>query len=106
MGELRPRDLASHLGLAATTVSEAVKRLIILELVEVRPPSGDRRAKPLGITTSGRAAIEHQSVLDARVVSSAIKKLSVTKRCTAFAGPKILADASSAVRQESTKARR
>lgn len=106
VGELRPGDLAGHLGLASSTISEAVKRLIGLELVAVRLLAHDGRAKTLRITGAGRAAIENQSVLDAGVVALALKSLSPTKRRKAVDGLRILADASSDVRQALREARR
>ena len=53
-----------------------------------------------------KPVVENQSVLDARVVASALKSLSPTKRRKAVDGLRILADASSDVRQASRKARR
>ena len=106
VGELRPRDLVNHMGLARSTVSEAINRLIGLQLVEVRPASGDRRAKALRITASGKAAIEHQSVLDAALVAAALKRLTRANRRTVVAGLKLLADTSSAIRQTAKQVRR
>jgi DNA-binding transcriptional ArsR family regulator len=48
VGGLRSSELAEHLGLARSTVSEAVTRLRALGLVVSRDCATDRRAKPLG----------------------------------------------------------
>jgi DNA-binding MarR family transcriptional regulator len=106
IAELRPRDLARHLGLAASTVSEAVKRLIGLQLIDVRLPSNDRRAKTLRITATGRQAIAGGSVLDAAVVQAALQSLSPSRRRKVVEGLKILADAASIARQTAANAGR
>jgi DNA-binding MarR family transcriptional regulator len=93
VGGLRSTDLARHPGVASSTVSEAVQRLIKLGLIVVRPRPTDHRARELVLTAQGEAAISAQSVLDAGRVCEALGILSAAQHRTAVGGLWLLADA-------------
>lgn len=57
-GPLRSVDIASSLGQAPRTITEAIDGLERDALVERTPDPGDRRAKLISITDAGRAAIK------------------------------------------------
>jgi DNA-binding MarR family transcriptional regulator len=95
VGGLRSSELAEHLGLARSTVSEAVTRLRRLGLVVSRDCATDRRAKALEITASGKSAIAMRSVLDVQLVRGVLKGLTAVQCQRAVEGLRLLADAAS-----------
>lgn len=68
--------LASHLGLARSTVSEAMTRLERHGYVAKRAPSGrDRRHVGLVLTTAGVAAVRASSVLEVGRLRTVLRRL-------------------------------
>ena len=57
-GDLRMRELARRLGLAASTVTRLVDRLEAAGLAERRSERPDRRTVLVGLTTGGREALD------------------------------------------------
>src|SRR6185436_5072041 len=68
-----PDVLARHLGLARSTVSEELKRLRALGLVQMDSAEGDGRRRRIQLTEAGRQAIAGSSVLDAERVSAVLQ---------------------------------
>jgi DNA-binding MarR family transcriptional regulator len=90
----RVSDLARHLGLSRSTVSEAVSRLALLGyLTKVRQSERDGRMVQLRLTGAGVAAVRATSVLEARRVKRVLARLSAADVSRAIAGLSILAAA-------------
>lgn len=84
--------LAKHLGVAPSSLSAAIKRLVDHGYVETQP-GVDRRRKRLVITAKGRIAMSQHSVLDAARVSRLLASLSADERRRACEGLSLLAKA-------------
>ena len=77
--ELLP--LARHLGLAASTLSEAVSRLERLGFLSKAPRAKrDRRRVSICLTTKGAAAVQAGSVLETARLEAALKRLRPAER--------------------------
>src|SRR6185503_11068120 len=72
----RPTALATHLGLAASTLSAAIARLAKLGYVSAGRATSDGRAIDLRLTEKGAAAMQASSVLDAALVADMLARLS------------------------------
>lgn len=90
---MRPPDLARHLGLRASTVSEAVARLERLGYVARRAATQDRRRIELTLLPRGVEALKGASILDAGRVERLLAQLPAKKRKAAIAGLSLLAHA-------------
>ncbi len=86
-------DLARHLSLRPSTVSEAVKRLERLGYLVRRPVKGDRRRLELYLTPQGAAAMKAGSILDSGRVGLLLDRLSPAERRAAVRGLGLLARA-------------
>ena len=84
---LSPRELASHLGVAPSTLSAAIARLSRLGYL-TSEPNETRRA-----SARGAEAIGATSVLDAERVRALLAKLKPDERKAAVRGLKLLAQA-------------
>jgi DNA-binding transcriptional ArsR family regulator len=76
VGGLRSSELAEHLGLARSTVSEAVARLRTLGLVVSRDCATDRREKPLGFRSAAAVPFHgplRVQIYDAQVLRAACR---------------------------------
>src|SRR5690349_11842803 len=69
-----PAKLATHLGIARSTLSEALKRLIALGYA-ASPVTGGRTSQVL-LTARGARAIRETSVLETERLRAAMKRLS------------------------------
>lgn len=86
--------LARHLGLAASTLSEAITNLAALGYAEktaVAPR--DRRAVGLRLTDKGVAAVRETSVLEGARLAAVLRRLAPSDRRRAIEGLSIFADA-------------
>jgi DNA-binding MarR family transcriptional regulator len=92
MPELRPTDLAAHLGLAASTLSAALEPLVERQLVQIGS-SADAREKRLSLTEAGERAMSESSVLDAERLEVLLEALSEEERRDAVRGLELLARA-------------
>lgn len=92
-----PDTLARHLGLARSTVSEALTRLRALGLVTMASAPGDARRRRIALTDGGRRAIVGANVLDEARVGAVLGKLSAAERKAAVRGLHLLAKASRAL---------
>lgn len=87
-------DLARHLDLAASTVSEAVTRLEALGFLEkVTPADGDRRQVNIRLTEKSTSAIRATSVLEVSRLRGVLSRLSARNRAKVTDGLAILARA-------------
>jgi DNA-binding MarR family transcriptional regulator len=92
-----PAELAAHLGLSESTVSEAIKRLTTLGLVDRQVLEHDRRRVALRRTDAGSDAIREVSVLDASRVEQLLQYLTPADRDRAVDGIALLANAALAL---------
>jgi DNA-binding MarR family transcriptional regulator len=89
-----PADLARHLGVGASTLSAAIKRLAALGYVATRRHAHDSRRQELRLTRAGARAMSSASVLDPQLVEHVLTHLSTAERRQAVAGLALLARAS------------
>lgn len=86
--------LARHLGLAASTLSEATSRLEAFGYVSKGDRGGrDRRRIGLTLTSKGVAAVRASSVLEPARLGAALRRLSREERLRVIDGLSTLADA-------------
>jgi len=88
-----PRSLASHLGVAPSTLSAAIKRLAQLGYIANTPKATDRRQRELWLTELGAEAMRTTSVLDAKRVAQLVEKLLPREQKIALRGLALLARA-------------
>lgn len=86
-----PRDLASHLSVAASTLSATIARLSRLGYISITPNETDKRRRELRLTSKGAEASASTSVLDAKRVSEMLDQLSAEDRRDAVRGLSLLA---------------
>ncbi|UJR87378.1 MULTISPECIES: MarR family winged helix-turn-helix transcriptional regulator [Sandaracinus] len=89
----RPADLARHLGIAPSTLSEAIDQLVERGMVERRRHTDDRRRTDFEVTEVGHRAVEEGSPLDPARLRAALAWLSAEERARAVEGLTLLADA-------------
>jgi len=97
---VRATRLASHLGLAASTMSAAIARLAALGYVIQRRDAQDGRAVDLRLSAKGAAAMQASSVLEPARVKAMLTRLTMADRKRALEGLSLLARAA---RQENSK---
>lgn len=90
---LSPRRLASHLGVAPSTLSAAIARLTKLGYITSTPGENDRRQRELRLTARGAEAISCTSVLDSKRAHLMLSKLKPKERRAALRGLVLLAAA-------------
>jgi DNA-binding MarR family transcriptional regulator len=86
-----PRELASHLGVAASTLSATIARLSRLGYITSTPAPGDQRRRELRLTAAGAEASASTSVLDAGRVQLLLNTLTPAERKDAVRGLALLA---------------
>jgi DNA-binding MarR family transcriptional regulator len=86
-----PSKLASHLGIARSTLSEALKRLIALGYAT--SPKTGRRTSQVLLTAKGASAIRETSVLETERLRDAMRRLSPRDLTLVTAGMNRLASA-------------
>ena len=90
---MSPRDLASHLGVAASTLSATLARLERLGYITNTPVAGDHRKRELRLTLKGADAMSDTSVLDSKKLRALLERLSDSDQRKAVKGLAILAGA-------------
>jgi DNA-binding MarR family transcriptional regulator len=90
---VRPTSLARHLGLAASTLSAAIARLVSLGYVAQHRDTKDRRSLGLRLSRKGAAAMQASSVLESLRVKRMLARLSAGERKRALDGLALLARA-------------
>jgi DNA-binding MarR family transcriptional regulator len=89
-----PSVLARHLGVGASTLSAAIKRLVRLGYVEQDRHPEDARRVRLCLAREGALAMRDSSVLDVRRVRRVLARLTPADRRAALDGLALLARAS------------
>lgn len=91
---MRVTGLARHMGLSASTVSEAVASLERLGYVtKARDAAGDRRAVSVLLTLKGIAAVRAGSVLETPRLQAVLRRLDARERTAVAHAMKTLAAA-------------
>lgn len=90
---IAPSRLAAHLGIARSTVSEALKRLIALGFVRDGGADGAARVTAVLLSPKGARAIRETSVLEARRLRLALETLPPRERRAIVRGMERLAAA-------------
>ena len=91
--DVQPSKLARHLGIARSTMSQALKKLIALGYVAKQKNPSDHRKIGLQLTEQGRNAMQAASVLDHAKVEILLRQLTAAERDSALAGLALLAKA-------------
>lgn len=87
------RELAAHLGVAASTLSAAISRLERLGYLTSTAPASDKRRRDLRLTAKGAQAMASTSVLDVERVRHLLEQLQPRERTAAVRGLALLAAA-------------
>jgi len=90
---VRATALARHLGLAASTLSAAIARLVGLGYVIQQRDASDGRAVKLLLSSKGAAAMQASSVLESARVKRMLARLTLSDRKQALRGLAMLAKA-------------
>ena len=85
-------QLARHLGITKSTMSEAVKYLMAQGLLEMEVAT-DRRAHLLRLTEKGKDVMSKSSVLEADKLAAVLAEMTATEMQQAIAGLELLAQA-------------
>ncbi len=88
-----PGPLAQHLGIGASTLSEAIDKLAQRGYVERCPDPSDRRRVRYRITDEGSEAIDRSSVLSSTRLREVVQRLAPGERERAVAGMELIAQA-------------
>lgn len=83
---MTPTELAAHLGIGASTLSEAVDKLVERGLVERLADAADRRRVHYRRTVLGEDAIDRSSVLSAARLQAVLERMPAAEREHAVAG--------------------
>ncbi len=89
-----PGELAVHLGVGASTLSAAIRRLAGLGYLRREQDRRDRRAAALTLTEQGAKAMSATSVLDENRLAAVVALLTAEERKRAIEGMRLLAEAS------------
>jgi DNA-binding MarR family transcriptional regulator len=96
-----PKALATHLGVASSTLSAAIARLVELGYISSHAATADKRQRELRLTRLGAEAMAATSVLDQTRVASLVAKLSPTERKIVAQGLGLLAQAARQLKKRS-----
>ena len=87
---MRPAALARHMGVGASTMSAALRRLASLGYITRTTPDTDRRGAELRLTAKGAEALSATSVLEAALVEALLRTLTPADRTRAVDGLTLL----------------
>lgn len=90
---IRAAALARHMGVGASTLSAAIKRLTALGYIVREREAADQRALSLRLSGPGARAMQTGSVLETRRVAALLGRLEGADRARAIEGLRLLADA-------------
>jgi DNA-binding MarR family transcriptional regulator len=96
---ISPKMLATHLGVAASTISASIARLSGLRYLSSQPAKSDKRQRELRLTVRGSDAIVSTSVLDAKRVAQLLTHLNPVDSAAAVRGLQLLAQAARQMKQ-------
>ena len=85
------KQLAQHLNVAPSTMSEALNHLVSLKLVEYCVDAEDQRRTKYRLTAQGQDALQASSVLNTSKLTNIIDKLSKEEQDTVIKGLRLLA---------------
>lgn len=88
-----PKNLANHMNIAASTMSEALHHLVSLGYVAFKTDDNDARQTIFTITQQGNDAIAENSVLDASKITKLLETMPKSDHQKVVSGLKLLADA-------------
>ena len=88
-----PAELARHLAIGASTLSEAIDKLVARGYVERRVDAHDRRRVRYRLTSAGEEALDESSVLSSPRLRAALERLAEEDRERAVAGLELIAGA-------------
>lgn len=88
-----PSRLAKHLMVSQATISEAVANLMDLEFIHAQADDYDGRRLKLKLTTKGKQALGHSSVLDSDKLEQLLRSLTEAEKQQVLAGMRLLAQA-------------
>ena len=92
-----PTSLASHLGIAQSTLSEGIDQLVARGLVRRQRLEEDRRRVQVEITDDGWRVVDSGSALDPKRLAAALEHLDGADRRRAVQGLELLAEACAAL---------
>jgi DNA-binding MarR family transcriptional regulator len=98
---MSPRALAAHLGVASSTLSAAIARLVSLGYITSESSAHDKRRRELRLTVGGAEAMASTSVLDGERVLALLQKLDDDERRAAIRGLGLLARAARELKERS-----
>jgi MarR family transcriptional regulator, organic hydroperoxide resistance regulator len=87
-------ELSVHMGIGASTISAAIRRLVGLGYLQRDRGRNDRRVASLTLTEEGAKAMAATSVLDGSRLAALLALLTHEERKRAVDGMRLLADAS------------
>ncbi|EPJ50037.1 MAG: hypothetical protein OFPI_21030 [Osedax symbiont Rs2] len=87
------KQLAAHLKIAASTMSEALNNLVALKLLQITVDQEDQRKSRYQLSALGEKALQDSSVLDSQKLQQLLNKLSATEQQQVVEGLRLLADA-------------
>ena len=94
-----PAQLAEHLGIRTSTLSEAIDKLVQRGFVERRVDPDDRRRVKYRLTGAGQDVLDSSSVLSNERLHSVVERLAPDDRERAVAGLELLARACAPTQQ-------
>ncbi len=98
---MRPKELAGHLNVAASTLSAAITRLVELGYIRSAATKTDKRRRQLCLTSLGAEAMAATSVLDGARVAALVKTFTAKERETVARGLHLLARAARQLQERS-----
>lgn len=88
-----PKNLAKHMNIAASTMSEALHHLVSLGYATFETNQNDARHTRFTCTKKGKTAISDNSVLDTQKLEKLLAKMSEGNQQKVVDGLRLLADA-------------
>lgn len=86
------KELAQHLKVAASTMSEALNHLVSLKLVQCSVDTEDERRTKYCLTPQGQLALQDSSVLNTSKLTNILDKLTEQEQIKVINGLQLLAD--------------
>jgi len=88
------KQLAAHLKVAPSTLSEALNNLVALKMLVVSVDEEDERKSRYRLSALGEKALQESSVLNTQKLQQLLDKLTATEQQQVVEGLRLLADAS------------